>query len=123
MGNGFVEFEEYVGGLTEFEKHILVSKDEELFNYFRKNGSYPKYKISGVFDEDNIYNISSVKGFHIDHAETLEFPDLYFCEMRANHFALIYGYSEIGNSCRLVLILANHKGYLRGQCVKFFIGE
>lgn len=123
MGNGFVEFEEYIGGLTEFEKHILVSKDEELFNYFRKNGSYPKYKISSVFDEDNIYNISSVKGFHIDHAETLELPDSYFCEMRANHFAIIYGYSEFDFNNRSVIILANHKGCLCGKCVKFFIGE
>ena len=62
--------------------------------------------------------------FHIDHAETLELPDLHFCSMRANHFALIYGYNErdfINN--RSVIILANHKGDLCGEYVKFFIGE
>ena len=30
--------------LTELEKYILISKDEELFNYFRKNCSYPNMK-------------------------------------------------------------------------------
>lgn len=109
--------------LTELEKYILISKDQELFNYFRKNCNYPKYETYSVFDEENLYNISCIKDFHVDHAETLELPDSYFCEMRANHFALIYGYPDIKCSCRLVLILANHKGYLRGQCVKFFIGE
>ena len=112
--------------LTELEKYILVSKDEELLNYFMKNSNYPKYEIYSVFYGENIYDISSVKDFHIDHAETLELPDAYFCGIRANHFALIYGWKEqdmCDPCCRSVIILANHKGDLCGEYVKFFIGE
>ena len=109
--------------LTELEKYILVTKDNELLKYFNKNGNYPKCEIYSIFDEENVYDISSVKDFHVDHAETLELPDLYFCEMKANHFALIYGDPDIEDGFRLVLILANHKGCLRGKCVKFFIGN
>ena len=61
--------------------------------------------------------------FHIDHAETLELPDAYFCKMRANHFALIYGYNECDFNNRSIIILANHKGILCGEYVKFFIGD
>ena len=122
MKNEFLEFEES-WELAELEKYILVSKDKELLNYFRKNGSYPKYEIYRVFDGENLYNISKVMDFHIDHAETLELPDLYFCSMRANHFALIYGYNERDFNNRSVIILANHKGNLHGKYVKFFIGE
>ena len=112
--------------LTELEKYILVSKDKELLNYFVKNDSYPKHKIYSVFYGKNIYNIASVKDFHIDHVETLELPDAYFCGIRANHFALIYGWKEqdvCDPSCRSVIIIANHKGGLCGKCVKFFIGD
>ena len=123
MENEFLEFEECAGELTELEKYILVSKDKELLNYFRKNGSYPKHKIYSVFYGENIYDISSIKDFHIDHAETLELPDAYFCKMRANHFALIYGYNERDFNNRSVIIIANHKGYLHGKYVKFFIGD
>lgn len=126
MINEFLEFEEHARELTELEKYILVSKDEELLNYFMKNGSYPKYEIYSVFYGENIYDISIVEDFHIDHAETLELPDDYFCGIRANHFALIYGWKEqdvCDPSCRSVIILANHKGGLCGEYVKFFIGE
>ena len=109
--------------LTELEKYILVTKDNELLKYFNKNGSYPKYETYSVFHGENVYDISIVKDFHIDHTETLELPDLYFCGIRANHFALIYGDPDIECGCRLVLILANHKGDLCGECVKFFIGD
>ena len=126
MKNEFLEFEECARELTELEKYILVSKDKELLNYFRKNGSYPKHKIYSVFYGENIYDIASVKDFHIDHAETLELPDAYFCGIRANHFALIYVWKEqdmCDPCCRSVIILANHKGDLCGEFVKFFIGE
>ena len=121
MKNEFLEFEECAGELTELEKYILVSKDKELLNYFRENGNYPKYEIYRVFDGENLYDIPNVMDFHIDHAETLELPDLYFCSMRANHFALIYGYNERDFNNRSVIILANHKGNLCGEYVKFFL--
>ena len=121
MKNEFLEFEEHARELTELEKYILVSKDKELLNYFRENGSYPKYEIYRVFDGENLYNIPNVMDFHIDHAETLELPDAYFCSMRANHFALIYGYNERDFNNRSVIILANHKGDLCGEYVKFFM--
>ena len=126
MENEFLEFEECAGELTELEKYILVSKDKELLNYFRKNGSYPKYKVYRIFDGENLYNIPNVMDFHIDYAETLELPDAYFCGIRANHFALIYGWKEqdmCDPCCRSVIIIANHKGFLCGEYVKFFIGE
>ena len=123
MENEFLEFEECARELTELEKYILVSKDKELLNYFMKNSNYPKYEIYSVFYGENIYDIANVKDFHIDHAETLELPDAYFCSMRANHFALIYGYNERDFNNRSVIILANHKGGLCGEYVKFFIGE
>ena len=49
MENEFLEFEECARELTELEKYILVSKDKEFLNYFRKNGNYPKHKIYSVF--------------------------------------------------------------------------
>lgn len=58
--------------------------------------------------------IKILRGFHMEELYLIEADDNYFCNIRANHFCVEYGYSELvgteGGRSKLILITANHKG-------------
>lgn len=69
-----------------------------------------------VFEEDEIETkgktISIISGFHAEKIIEHEEPDKYFAGLRANHFSVEIGWSELSNSLNdiIVIVTANHKG-------------
>ena len=93
---------------------FLDATDEEL---------QKKLKLLEKFDDAEDYSVdkfeeSALAGFHPESVRMIIKDDDYYLGRRANHFVLIFGWSEAfgyGNGC--VVCLANHKGSL---CVTVF---
>lgn len=61
-------------------------------------------------------DIEKLDAFHASDVMMIELPDEYFCGIRANHFVVEFGWSELDfydegeNPVNQILITANHKG-------------
>jgi len=57
------------------------------------------------------HDIDELNAFHMEDIGLVTLNDEYFCGMRANHFAIEFGYSEYDElGLNYILISANHKG-------------
>jgi hypothetical protein len=85
---------------------ILIKKLEEIY----KNPNsivIHKKQLSELSPQD----IHELNCFHMQETALITLDDEYFCGMRADHFAIEFGYSEDDElGLDYVLISANHKG-------------
>lgn len=55
-------------------------------------------------------NLDELNNFHAEEVFMINKDDDYFCGIRANHFCIEYGFSELHRNSYLLIITANHKG-------------
>lgn len=90
---------------------FLKQSISELYN-IQKDTCINARQLSELSQQD----IEKLNAFHAQDVMMIELPDEYFCGMRANHFVVEFGWSELSyhdegeTPISQILITANHKG-------------
>ena len=85
---------------------ILIDEIEKICNNLNNRVIYRKQ-----LNELSEHDIDELNAFHMEDIGLVTLNDEYFCGMRANHFAIEFGYSEYDElGLNYILISANHKG-------------
>lgn len=93
------------------KKDFLRKTISELYNT-QKDSCINAKPLSELTTED----IEALNAFHTQDVVMLELSDEYFCGIRADHFVIEFGWSELyyhdegENPVAQILITANHKG-------------
>lgn len=93
---------------NEYLKLFLDSTDDELAELI-----VPIEKISGLDEfKSNKYGLSRITTFHPIATRMVIKDDGYYLGSRANHFVLLFGYTEHETWPNCIMLLTNHKGWL-----------
>ncbi len=85
---------------------ILITRLKEIYKN-QNNIVIHQKQLSDLSPQD----IHELNCFHMQDIALVTLDDEYFCGMRANHFAIEFGYSEDDElGLDYILISANHKG-------------
>lgn len=78
----------------------------EIFYNDKRNIIIGSKYLSDLTDND----IEELNNFHMQNVFMIDKNDDYLCGIRADHFCIEYGLSELHKNNYIILITANHKG-------------